>query len=151
MLGRISLVQLQRVNSPIRLLESTRLVGNVIVTGGIASRSSTLLVPDTLIDVASAKRRVKNLQLSARFIHQTRRMESYNSLLLEVPSNIAVAIRIDKLRCSWLTPGTGLRLAVLDIGGNVVSREPPDLDGLCCQPGGVNASLISVEGLAVGA
>lgn len=76
-------------------------------------------------------------------------MESYNSLLLEVPSNIAVAIRIDKLRCSWLTLGVRLRLAVLDIGGNVVSREPRDLDGHCCQPGGVNAPLISVEGLAV--
>lgn len=73
----------------------------------------------------------------------------YNSLLFEVLSNIAVAISIDELSRSRLTPGVGLRLAVLDVGRDVVTREPPDLDSPCCQPSGIDATFVVVEGLAV--
>lgn len=60
-----SLVELQRVDGPVSLLESSRLVGDIIVAGSIACRGSALLVPDSLVDVASAECRVENLQWSA--------------------------------------------------------------------------------------
>lgn len=82
-------------------------------------------------------------------IHNVPLKVSYNSLLLEVLSNITVAISIDKLSRSRLTPSVGLGLAVLDISGNTVAGEPPDLDSLCCQPCGVDAALVGVEALAV--
>lgn len=50
-------------------------------------------------------------------IHNVPLKVSYNSLLLEVLSNITVAISIDKLSRSRLTPSVGLGLAVLDISG----------------------------------
>ena len=76
---------------------------------------------------------------------------TYNSLLLEVLSNITVAISIDKLSCGRLNPAVGVRSSASDIGGNVVAREPPDLDSSCCKPRDVDAALVGVEALAVGA
>ena len=74
---------------------------------------------------------------------------THNRLLLEILSNITVAIGIDKLSCSRLNPAVGVRSAVRDIGGNVVAREPPDLDSSCCKPRDVDAALVGVEALAV--
>jgi hypothetical protein len=78
-------------------------------------------------------------------------MATHNGLLFKVLSNITVAISIDKLSCSRLNPAVWVRPAVRDIGGNVVTREPPDLHGSCCQPRDVDAALVGVEALAVGA
>lgn len=74
---------------------------------------------------------------------------THNSLLLEILSNITVAIGIDKLSRSGLNPAVGVRPAAGDIGGNVVAREPPDLHSSCCQPRDIYTALVGVEALAV--
>lgn len=68
------LVQLNRVDRPIGVLESLGVVRDVVITGAVSSRTSALLVPKVGGDIISTKGSVENLSLLACNFHYKRQV-----------------------------------------------------------------------------
>lgn len=71
------------------------------------------------------------------------RTSTYNGLSLEVFFDIA-ARSADELR-SRLSPFAWVRLSSLDVGRDLLAREPVDLESIGFDVGGIDASLALVE------
>jgi hypothetical protein len=68
------LVQLNRVDGPIGVLESLGVVRDVVITGAVSSRASALLVPKVGGNIISAKGSVENLSLLVCNSHYKRQV-----------------------------------------------------------------------------
>jgi hypothetical protein len=68
------LVQLDRVDGPVGVLESLGIVRDIVVTGAVSSRASALLVPDIRGNIISAKGSVENLSLLVCTSHHKRQV-----------------------------------------------------------------------------
>lgn len=123
----IGLIHFQRVDRPVRLLKSLRVVLNEVVAS-VGFRRARAATPRVTRPISTEGRIEDDLQI------------------VEMAGNIAVALEMRE----WLAPAGRFGRVVLDIGRDGSVGEEPDVDGgvrpFCC----VDATAVAVKSGAVG-
>lgn len=144
--GRGVLVDFERVDAPVGLFEGCGVVLDVRVAGACL-RGAGVRWPDGAGPVA-AEGYVEDLciELGCGFGRIDVFTGTYDLQILEMGVDITGSGEPG----TWEAPAQRVRLAVPDIGRNAGVGEEPDVDGIACPFGGVDAAAGLVEAVAVG-